>query len=251
MTADAGIVTLRTEICAMLEIVQQLLVVQDRDRRMAHLKAEHVRIPTEIAAVDKGIVDASARLETVRNELKHIETERKKLEIDAETKRTQITKYRTQLFQIKSNVEYQALLKEIAKCEEDIKGIEDVELELMEKMEQLQPSVKEEQAALKEVTGKADGQKNDLAKRAAVIEQELAQLRAERATLIATVDPDALSRYERLMRSKGDVAVVPILHGNCGGCHLNLPPQVVHNGKHGDELTSCDYCGRILYWQPE
>jgi predicted nucleic acid-binding Zn-ribbon protein len=235
----------------MLEIVQQLLVVQDRDRRMAQLKAEHTRIPTEIAGVDKSIQDASGHLETLRNELKHIETERKKLEIDAEAKRAQITKYRTQLFQIKSNVEYQALLKEITKNEDDIKGIEDVELELMEKMEQLQPTLKEEQAVLKEVTGKAEGQKADLAKRATAIEQELAQLRTERATLVGTVEPEALSRYERLMRSKGDVAVVPILHGNCGGCHLNLPPQVVHNGKHGNELVSCDYCGRILYCPPD
>ena len=74
----------------MLDIVQQLLVVQDRDRRIAHLKAEHTRIPLEIAAVDKGVVDASARLETVRNEVKHIETERKKLEIDAEAFADQI-----------------------------------------------------------------------------------------------------------------------------------------------------------------
>ena len=32
---------------------------------------------------------------------------------------------------------------------------------------------------------------------------------------------------------------------------LHIPPQLVHNAKNGDELTSCDYCGRILYWQAE
>jgi predicted nucleic acid-binding Zn-ribbon protein len=39
-----------------------------------------------------------------------------------------------------------------------------------------------------------------------------------------------------------------VRNGNCGGCHLNLPPQVVHNAKTGGSLTSCDYCGRILYF---
>ena len=53
------------------------------------------------------------------------------------------------------------------------------------------------------------------------------------------------------LRSKGDVAIVPVQHGNCGGCHLQIPPQLIHNAKRGTELTSCDYCGRILYWQPE
>ena len=30
-----------------------------------------------------------------------------------------------------------------------------------------------------------------------------------------------------------------------------IPAGVVHNAKNGTTLTSCDYCGRILYWQPE
>ena len=235
----------------MLEILEKLLVIQDRDCRIAQLKSESTRIPAEITAAEQRVKAEAARLEKAKTELKHIEADRKKLEIDAESKRAQITKYRTQLNQIKSNTEYQALLKEIAKSEEDIRRIEDVELDYMEKLERLQPALKNEQAQLKDVTAKGEAEKADLQKRAKLIEEELHQLRAEREKLVAAVDPDVLHRYERLMRSKGDVAIVPIKHGNCGGCHLNIPPQVVHDTKDGSELTSCSYCGRILYWQPE
>jgi len=188
-------------------------------------------------------------LEAAKLQLKQIEADRKKLEVDAEAKRTQITKYRVQLNQIKSNTEYQALLKEIANAEQEIVHLEDVELELMEKTEQLQPLLKQEQAQLKELVAKGDAEQAELRKRAQIAEQELAQLRGEREKLAAEADPDILFRYERLMKSKGDYAIVPILHGNCGGCHLNLPPQVVHNARNGGEIVSCDYCGRILYWQ--
>lgn len=235
----------------MLQILEQLLVIQDRDRRIAQLKAEQARIPVETAAVEKGVQDETSKLDSARQELKKIESERKKLEIDAESKRTQIAKYRTQLSLIKSNTEYQALLKEIAKAEDEIQHVEDSELEFMEQIERLQPALKQEQAALKEITGKAEAAKADLKKRAALIEQEFTELRAEREKLAAQVDPDALARYERLMRSKGDVAIVPVQHGNCGGCHLHIPPQLMHNAKNGTELTSCDYCARLLYWQPE
>jgi predicted nucleic acid-binding Zn-ribbon protein len=156
-----------------------------------------------------------------------------------------------QLSQIKSNTEYQALLKEIAKVEQEIDEIETHELEVMEKSDQLQPAVKTEQATLKEITVKVEGERADLQKRMAMIDQELKQTLAERQQLAKEVDPDALNRYERLMRSKSDFAIVPIRNGNCGGCHLNIPPQLVHNAKHGSDLTSCDYCGRILYWEPE
>jgi len=235
----------------MLEILERLLVVQDRDRRVAQLRAELARIPSEIAGVEKRVRDESTRLESAKHELKQLEADRKKLEIDAESRRAQTAKYRTQLSQIKSNTEYQALLKEIAKAEEDIRQVEDVELELMEKLDHLQATVKQEQTLLKEVTMKGEADKADFQKRNMIIEQELAQLQAEREKLATQIDPDALARYERILRSKGDSAIVPVQHGNCGGCHLQIPPQLIHNAKHGDELTSCDYCGRILYWQPE
>ena len=235
----------------MLEILERLLVVQDRDRRVAQLKAELARIPAEIAGVDKRVRDESARLESAKQELKRLEADRKRLEIDAESKRSQTTKYRGQLSQIKSNTEYQALLKEIAKADEEIKHVEDAELDYMEKLERLQPEVKREQTELKDVVAKGQTDKTDLQKRKSVIDQELTQLRAEREKLAAQIDGDALARYERILRSKGDLAIVPVQHGNCGGCHLQIPPQLIHNAKHGDELANCDYCGRILYWQPD
>jgi hypothetical protein len=183
--------------------------------------------------------------------LKQIEVERKKLEVEADSKRNQINKYKGQLSLIKSNTEYQALLKEIAKSEEDIRQIEDVELELMEKTDKLQPALKEEQEALQRVTAKGESEKAELHQRLALIAKELTELQAERTALAAKVDGDTLARYQRLLKSKGDWAIVPVKHNNCGGCHLQLPPQVLHNAKNGSELTSCDYCGRILYWQPE
>lgn len=235
----------------MLPILEQLLVIQDRDRRIAQLRLERVRIPQEITAVDARVTEESVRLEQLRQDLRHLEAERKKLEIDAESKRAQVMKYRTQLFQIKSNTEYQALLKEIGRAEEEINAVEDQELDYMEQTERLQPTIKEEQALVKDLTGKAEVEKADLQKRAELIEKELAELEADRGKIAGTVDADALARYERVLRSKGDLAIVPVRHENCGGCHLHLTPQLVHDARYGTELTSCEYCGRILYYQVE
>jgi predicted nucleic acid-binding Zn-ribbon protein len=232
----------------MLPALEHLLVLQDRDRRIAQLKAEVARIPGEIAAAQKRVQDEAAKCEAARSQLKQIEADRKKLEIEADTKRAQITKYRTQQSLIKSNTEYQALTREIEKAEADIRQTEDAELELMDRTEHLQPALKDEQALLKELTAKGQTEVTDLRQRSQTAEQELAKLQADREQVAAQADADLLSRYDRLMKSKGDYAIVPIQHGNCGGCHLTIPPQVVHNAHNGGEVTSCDYCGRILYW---
>jgi hypothetical protein len=235
----------------MLETLEKLLVLQDRDRRIAQLKLERMRIPDQVAAAEKRLKAESARLDSLRDEAKHIETERKKWEIDAESKRAQIAKYRTQLTQIKSNTEYQALLKEIARAEQEVDEVETRELEVMERGDQIQPAVKTGQATLKEVTAKVEGERADFQMRLAMIDQELKQTLAERQQLAEAIEPPVLSRYERLMRSKNDFALVPIRNGNCGGCHLSISAQLVHNARYGSDLTSCEYCGRILYWQAE
>jgi predicted nucleic acid-binding Zn-ribbon protein len=232
----------------MLPALEHLLVVQDRDRRMAQLKAELVRIPQEIAAVQQRVKDEAARCEAAKAQLKHLEADRKKLEIEADAKRQQAAKYRTQQAQIKSNTEYQALTREIEKAEEEIRHAEDAELGFMERVEQLQPALKQEQADLKTLTAKGEAEQAELRLRQQNVERELAQLQGDRSQLAGQADADLLARYDRLMRSKGDFAIVPIQHGNCGGCHLNLPPQVVHNAHKSADVVSCDYCGRILYW---
>src|SRR6266404_4315231 len=194
----------------MLPVLEKLLILQDRDRRIAQLKAERVRIPEQVAATEQSLKAESARLDSLRDQAKHIEADRKKLEIDVEAKRAQIAKYRTQLSQIKSNTEYQALLKEIARVEQEIDEIETHELEVMEQSDQLQPAVKTEQSTLKEIAARIEAERADMQKRIAMIDQELKQSQEERERLAQEADPDALNRYERLMRSKSDFAVVPI-----------------------------------------
>ena len=150
---------------------------------MAQLKAELSRLPGEAAAADARLKAESERLTSLRDRLKHLEADRKKLEIEAESRRSQVQKYRVQLSQIKSNTEYQALLKEIARAEDDIREVEDRELVVMEEVEQTQPAVKQEQAMLQEVTEKTAALKADLQRREFVIRAELDKLTAERAAL--------------------------------------------------------------------
>ncbi|MCX7886838.1 MAG: C4-type zinc ribbon domain-containing protein [Verrucomicrobiae bacterium] len=233
----------------MLPALQHLLVLQDRDRRIASLRQEIARIPREIAAVQKRLQDEVARVEAFRQQLKQVEVQRKKLEVEAESKRAELAKFRVQLNQIKSNVEYQAMLKQIAGTEQEIVQLEDHELELMDQIERMQPQLKEQQAQLQEFTVKCHTQEAELRGRVEMAERELVRLQQERQELAAVADADLLGRYERLLKSKGDCAIVPIVRGSCGGCHLNLPAHVIHNARNGSEVVSCDHCGRILYWQ--
>ena len=75
-----------------------------------------------------------------------------------------------------------------------------------------------------------------------------AELEANREELASAVDEVARSRYDRLVRSKGENVVVGIQHGVCGGCHMRVQPQLLVACRAEKELVTCSNCGRILYY---
>ena len=62
------------------------------------------------------------------------------------------------------------------------------------------------------------------------------------------MDEGSRSRYERLVKNKGDNVIVGVQHGVCGGCHMRLPTQIVVTCQAQSELVGCINCGRILYY---
>ena len=58
--------------------------------------------------------------------------QRKSLELDAQSRRDSIAKYKTQQFQTRKNEEFQAIGHEIQRFEKEIEKIEDHEIEIME-----------------------------------------------------------------------------------------------------------------------
>jgi len=86
-------------------------------------------------------------------------------------------------------------------------------------------------------------------RRAAGVQQELSGIEADRASRTGGVDELWMGRYDRIMKHVGDAAIVPVDHGTCGGCHMKLPPQVIHDTRRADAITACTFCGRMLYWR--
>jgi predicted nucleic acid-binding Zn-ribbon protein len=232
----------------MFEAIEKLLVLQDRDRSILQLREELARIEPQRQMLNSRAAGAQTNLDTAKNRAKHIESERKKLELDVEAKKSQIEKYSLQQFQTKKNEEYRALAHEIELCKQAIVKLEDQQIELMEQAEAVQKDVQVANQALGEARKVTDGQIADLAKREENLKKELAGLESNRAELLAAVDPSTGSRYERLLKNKGATVVVGVQHGVCGGCHMKLPAQILVTCQAQAEIVTCINCGRILYY---
>ncbi len=229
--------------------LEQLLILQDRAQQIRQVETELRSVPLERKSLDAQVAAASASLEAIKDRARHVEMEKKKLELDVGTRNESIARLRTQQYETRKNDEFSAMGREIERYQHEISGLEDQELELMEQADQLKAQIAAEEkqtAAAKQSIAK---QAVNLEAKQATLEGRLEELKMEREELAAKVDEDLLDRFNRLFTSKGDAAVVALEHDVCTGCHMKVTTATVVRVKGGKEIVSCEQCGRILYFE--
>jgi predicted nucleic acid-binding Zn-ribbon protein len=232
----------------MQDTIEKLLILQDRDRKLRRVQTELAHIEPERQALKAKASGTQASLDSAKLRVKQIESDRKRLELDVEAKKSQIEKYANQQLQTRKNEEYRALAHEIETCKADINKIEDQEIVLMEQAEVAQKNVTQASREADAAKKLLEDQVAKLGEREQNLRKELAELESNREQLAAAVDEVARSRYDRLLKHKGEHVIVGVEHGVCGGCHMKLPAQILVMCQQHQELVSCTNCGRILYY---
>lgn len=233
---------------AMLESIEKLLTLQDRDQRLRAFQTELANIPLERQAKEKQIADSAARLEQAKTRAKAIEVEKRTLEGEAQVKRDSITRYKQQQLQTRKNEEFTALNHEIATAEKVIVGIEDQELELMDEAEKLKPAIAEAEKIHSEEKAKIDQVLQTLEGKKSNLESRITALKQEREAATVGIDEDVLDRYQRLFKNKHGTAVVALEHEVCTGCHMKVTTQTAVEVKAEKDIVHCPQCGRMLYF---
>jgi uncharacterized protein len=227
--------------------LEQLLVLQNRQQKIKQIQTEIKTIPQQRQNLEAQLAASAAALTALKSRGQHLEMDRKKLELDAGTRRESINRLKTQQYETRKNDEFRAMGNEIERYEKEIQAIEDQELELMDQAEKLKGELAAEDKKASGARESISRQMADLEEKGKTLEGQLNQLTAERTEIAAKVEEELLSRFERLFASKGDAAVVALEHEVCTGCHMKVTTQTAHRVKNGKEIVSCEQCGRILY----
>ena len=227
--------------------LEQLLVLQDRQQKIKQIQTEIETVPLQRKSLEAQLAASVAGVEVLKQKNRHVEMDRKKLELDVGTRAETIARLKTQQYQTRKNDEFQAIGHEIERYENEIRKIEDEELELMVQADTIKVDLAEEEKKAGVVRESIARQTKDLEAKSATLQSQLEELSKERAEIAGKIDEDLLSRFERLFKSKGDAVVVALEHEVCTGCHMKVTTQTAHRVKAGKEIVSCENCGRILY----
>jgi uncharacterized protein len=228
-----------------------LIDLQRLDSAIDRLVHRRANLPEQVeldALVAQRIDDAAVHAEA-QEELDKIEREMLRLETDTQMIVDRMAHENTRLDSgsVTSPREMANISAELDSLARRKSHLEDQELELMEQREEIEGRVNAAAATLSDLderTAQATVQRDKVA---AEIDGELADLRGQRDTLVGSMHPEVVERYEQVRAKQGGIGAAAIEKGTCRACSLPLSPMQREDIKTSEEVfIRCENCRRIL-----
>jgi len=226
-----------------------LLILQDRDMNLQRIERDLAALPTERESTKTKIANWEQQIEEGRQKIKEIEAHGKTLETEMASLEEQIVKYKNQQLQVKKNEEYQALIHEIETAQGKISDLEEKEIELLYDLDEARKNQSTDEAEKKEQIEAETRFLGRLDEKESNLKGEIDQAKSALAEAESQVEKPAMSIYRRVSRGLKFPIIVPQRDAKCQGCHMRVSAAVEVEVKKGAEITTCDNCGRILYWE--
>ena len=229
--------------------LNQLIHLQEIDTQLIQITAKKSDQPRKLEEARRPVQDTQKSLEQTRSKVEGASKKKREKEQDLQAQEGQVEKLKSRQAQIKTNKEYHALLQELESAKEAIGRLEEALLLLMEELDNQGKVLTQHEQSLIEAETAYRSIEGELLEEAKQLDETISKLEAERNEAIGQLDAKLRQKYEQIKQVSKNIVVVPIINGSCGGCHTNLPPQLVAEVKLEAELLSCSYCHRILYWK--
>ncbi len=226
-----------------------LLELQQTDLRIGELSAQIEGLPSRIQTAEAQLAEFHLAHDESQKKLAANQKERRELEGELQLIKEKISKHKDQLYEVKTNEQYRAMIHEIEGEEGNIRAMEDKILEKMIEAEGLQTLIKESAARLESETKRVAAEKARLQALQKEDLQEREELTVRRKELSATLTASLREVYERVRGARGGVALAEVRGGLCMGCNVLLRPQLYNEVRANESLRTCENCLRILYYR--
>ncbi|MFD8479754.1 zinc ribbon domain-containing protein [Kitasatospora sp. NPDC059673] len=230
----------------------RLLDLQAIDSRLDQLAHRRRTLP-EHAEIDKATADHTALKDLVvaaQAQLGDTTREQAKAEADVEQVRARAARNQQRMDSgaVTSPKDLENLQHENASLAKRQGALEDVVLEVMERLESAQTRVTELTARLEHsavVVAEAEGRRDA---KFAEIDAEAEKVRRDREAVAAVIPADLMKTYLRLREQQGGVGAARLYQRRCEGCRTEFSITEFNaiKAEPADKVLRCENCGRIL-----
>lgn len=230
---------------------RKLLEVQALDTRLqqlAHSRRNHPAL-ARIAELEGQIKDLNGSLVESRTAVADLKRELTKAEADVAQVRARSARDQQRLDSgavgAKDAV---ALTDEIAALARRQGALEEIELDVMERLEAHEEALTKVTAAYDTLVADRDAAGAERDAGWAGIDAEGRSVTAERHTLAEKLDTGLVTMYDRIRAHQGGLGAAALREGRCEGCRLELNPGDLAAARSAapEQVVTCEECGRIL-----
>lgn len=233
---------------ALKNTLKRLIDLQRIDSELSEINNLRGDLPIQVGRLNDEVEETENNIKEIEDKVRAYKKEHGILEMEIKALEGKQKKYQMQLFEVKTNREYDAVTHEIETVKANIGKKETRLIELMDLEEEIQKTIQETKEELKSLQDKLKGRRTELKKRMEETEKDELSLKDKRQKVLKDLTPRIIGTYERIRNAKNGLAVVPVARNACGGCYKTLPPQRILEIRDMDRLHICEVCGRILVW---
>jgi uncharacterized protein len=235
----------------LLPELSQLIDLHELDKEILEVDQQLNQLPQELATRAQELKALEGNQALKRQELEELHQQRREAETDVTDLEEGIKDSRKRLLTIKKDIEYKAMLKEIAFKEDQRDQKETRVLELMDAIETTTRQIAELEERHEAESGTLSQREAEVAVQVDRLKEERAKLMNQRQGLREGLPAPLLKRYEFINQRRNGGAIAEVRQGVCTGCHMNILPQQFIDLQKGEEILQCPHCQRILYWLGE
>lgn len=229
------------------EQIELLIALQQRETDIDRIDIELSKLPAKLKEIETVLNDFEVLLEERKTALSELKKNYRSHDAEIQQHHVRIQKRDVQLHAVKTNKDYQAILKEISEIKALISGIEDRTLAILDNIDTAEVELREAQDEFAAEQEKIREKQAIMESEAKANTERRRALIDERDHLAGLIDPELNKLYQASRSLAGKPAVVEVRTSVCLGCNMNIPPQMYNELHRGNTLRNCPHCHRLIY----
>ncbi len=231
--------------------LRKLVELQEIDTQIYEHKKQLREKPAHLQELKEIFELKKAHLNEMQDKLKKTQVGQKDMEGQLQAREQEIAKANSVLPQLKTNKEYQAKISEIEHIKADQSILEEKVLMTFDEIDAINGEINKEKEVLAQKEKEYLAQKKEVEDEVRLLEDKVKVLNNKRVQLTPEMDANILERYEKVLKNKEGLALVPVRNNSCNGCYMNVTAQMLNEIKMYERIVSCEMCARILYLEED
>jgi len=230
---------------------KKLIQLQNIDTEINDASLFLESAPAQKEDLENKIKDSEKIVSAAHDKLAQNQKNRRDLESHVQDLKEYISKYKRQLNDVKTNLEYRSLLKEIDDIQNKIDNIEENIIAEMLSADEIEKEIQSASQKAGEIKQKLHREMDDLTAKQKNMEEQKNSILEERKSVLPEIPKEILKQYDKIALKNKGIVLSPVTGEFCSMCFMRIRPQMLNELKKENEVIMCENCGRILFLTEE